>query len=269
MTKADTDLDALFTLPLAGFTAARNALVKRLKQSERSDEAAKVMALSKPSISAWAVNQLYWKHRNEFDRLLAAGAHASEAHAAQLTGKKADVRGALAARREAISALLNLADGLLRAEGHSASPEMMRRIETTLEALSASSSFAKAPMTGRLTDDVGPLGFESLTGLVPDVKPATPAPSKAALKTAEQTLRKARTLADAAAKALKEATAQVKAKEKALRQAEERLAQAKAAMQEAHRIVSDRSAAAESTRKAVEDAERVVESVRSSRPAQR
>jgi hypothetical protein len=56
VTKADTDLDALFTLPLADFTAARNALVKRLKQSERSDEAAKVMALTKPSISAWAVN---------------------------------------------------------------------------------------------------------------------------------------------------------------------------------------------------------------------
>ena len=74
MTKADTDLDALFTLPLADFTAARNALVKRLKQSEHSDEAAKVMALTKPSISAWAVNQLYWKHRNEFDRLLAEGA---------------------------------------------------------------------------------------------------------------------------------------------------------------------------------------------------
>ena len=269
MTKADTDLDALFTLPLAGFTAARNALVKRLKQSERSDEAARVMALPKPSISAWAVNQLYWKHRNEFDRLLAAGAHASEAHAAQLTGKKADVRGALAARREAISALLNLADGLLRAEGHSASPETMRRIETTLETLSASSSFAEASVPGRLTDDVGPLGFESLTGLVPDVKPATPAPSNATLKTAEQTVRKARTHADAAEKALKEATTQVKAKEKALRQAEERLAQAKAAMQEAHRLVRDRSAAAESTRKAVEDAERVVESVRSSRPAQR
>ena len=262
MTKADTELDALFTLPLAGFTAARNALVKRLKQSERSDEAAKVMALPKPSISAWAVNQLYWKHRSEFDRLLAAGAHASEAHAAQLAGKKGDVRGALAARREAISALLNLADGLLRAEGHSASPETMRRIETTLETLSASSSLAEASTPGRLTDDVGPLGFESLTGLVPDVKPATPAPSKADLKTAEQTLRKARTLADAAEKALKEATTQVKAKEKALRQAEERLAQA-------HRLVRDRSAEAESARKAVEDADRVVGSVRSSRPTQR
>ena len=227
------------------------------------------MALAKPSISAWAVNQLYWKHRNEFDRLLAAGALASEAHAAQLTGKKGDMRGAMAVRREAISALLNLADRLLRAEGHSASPETMRRIETTLESLSASSSLAEAPMPGRLTDDVGPLGFESLTGLVPDVKPATPAPSKAALKNAEQTLRKARTLADAAAKALKEATTQVKAKEKALRQAEERLAQARAAMQEAHRLVRDRSAEAESARKAVEDAERVVESGRSSQRAQR
>ena len=179
------------------------------------------------------------------------------------------MRGAMAARREAISALLNLADRLLRAEGHSASPETMRRIETTLETLSASSSIRRGSDAWTPYGRVGPLGFESLAALVPAVKPATPAPSKAALKTAEQTLRKARTLADAAEKALKEATTQVNAKEKALRQAEERLAQARAATEEARRVLRDRSAEAESARKAVEDAERVVESARSSQPAQR
>ena len=87
------DVDALFTLPLAEFTAARNALIKQLKKANRDLDAEKVKALAKPSVSAWAVNQLYWRHRNEFDRLLAAGARFGHAHATQLGGRNADVQG--------------------------------------------------------------------------------------------------------------------------------------------------------------------------------
>jgi hypothetical protein len=43
------DVDALFRLPVAEFTSARNALAARLKKSGRSDEAASVKALAKPS----------------------------------------------------------------------------------------------------------------------------------------------------------------------------------------------------------------------------
>ena len=56
-------MDALFKLPLAEFTGARNDLAARLKREGRANDSNFVKALAKPSISAWAVNQLHWNHR--------------------------------------------------------------------------------------------------------------------------------------------------------------------------------------------------------------
>ena len=56
----DDEVDALFRLPLAEFTSARNALAAKLKKSGRGDEATRVKALAKPQISDVGVNQLYW-----------------------------------------------------------------------------------------------------------------------------------------------------------------------------------------------------------------
>ena len=82
----EADVDALFRLPVAEFTVARNALAAELKKSGRGEDAARVKALAKPSISAWAVNQLYWDHREEFDQLIALG---ERIHQAQKSGNVA------------------------------------------------------------------------------------------------------------------------------------------------------------------------------------
>ena len=55
------DLDALFQLPLNEFTGARNALASRLQKAGRKEEADHVRRLTKPPVSAWVVNQLFWK----------------------------------------------------------------------------------------------------------------------------------------------------------------------------------------------------------------
>src|SRR5712664_2694536 len=86
----EDDVDALYKLPLTEFTAARNALAGRLKQGGRGNEADFVKALVKPSISAWAVNQLYWKHRDAFDQLIATGERFRQAQASRLARKVAD-----------------------------------------------------------------------------------------------------------------------------------------------------------------------------------
>src|SRR5262249_51238488 len=137
-----------------------------LKKSGRSEEAGEVKALSKPSVSAWAVNQLYWNHRDAFNALMSAGQQFRRAQALQLAGKPADTRGPLADRREALSSLSHLADALLRQEGHGASSETLRRIGTTLEALSALSGPERSS-PGRLTQDIDPPGFGSLAELMP------------------------------------------------------------------------------------------------------
>jgi DNA repair exonuclease SbcCD ATPase subunit len=167
--KQSSDTDSLFQLPPAEFTAARNALAGKLKKAGRDDEAARVKALIKPSLPAWAVNQLYWQQRKAFDRLIEAGDAFRKAQGAQLGGRKADLRGPLEARREALSDLTRLAAEVMRKAGHNPTPDIVRRITTTLEALATYGSHEGAPPAGRLTDDIDPPGFEALAALVPQV----------------------------------------------------------------------------------------------------
>ena len=164
---AVSDVDDLFRLPLEEFTAARNALAATLKKSGRGDEADRVKRLPKPPISAWTVNQLFWRHRKAFDRLVAAGETFREAQAAQLEGKSGDLRGPLEARREALADLATRAATVLREAGHNPTPDVMRRVTTTLEALATYGSHPDAPQAGRLTDDVDAPGFEALAALIP------------------------------------------------------------------------------------------------------
>jgi hypothetical protein len=163
------DIDALFQLALPDFTAARNALASRLKKAGRRDEAEAVKGLQKPPISAWTVNQLFWKHRAAFDRLIDAGQKFRAAQVAQLSGRSADIRGPLDARREALADLSKRAAQVLRDASHPPGPDVMRRVTTTLEALSTYGGLAGTPQPGRLSDDVDPPGFETLAALVPRV----------------------------------------------------------------------------------------------------
>src|SRR5262245_33948621 len=122
------DLDALFKLPLTSFTVERNALATRLKKAGRSDDAERVKSIAKPSVSVWAANQRYWQHQDAFNRLVATGERFVRAQASQFAGKAADLRGPLAERREALSALALAAETLLHEAGHNATPDTMRRI---------------------------------------------------------------------------------------------------------------------------------------------
>src|SRR5947207_5369334 len=121
------DVDALFRLPQSEFTAARNELVAKLKKAGDAKTAEYVKALGKPSISAWVTNQLYWRDRKLFERLLAAGEAFRQAQAAQLAGRSADLRAPLDARRLALAELAKQAASILRDGGHPATPDAMRR----------------------------------------------------------------------------------------------------------------------------------------------
>jgi hypothetical protein len=237
VTNADNveeDINRLFELPLAEFTAARNALATRLKKAGRSDDAERVKSLAKPPVSAWAVNQLYWRHRETFDALIAAGKQLRTAYTLQLSNKPADTHGPSAARREALASLLHWADHILREAGHTPTPEMMRRITTSLEAISAAESKADVP-AGRLTQDVSPLGFESFAGLVPEI---------------------------GRVKSGRDATTHDAAAARARRKAEERLQKAVDAADEARQRVDSLTAEIERARRVLADAERRVEKAR-------
>jgi len=300
-TAATGDIDALFKLPLAEFTAARNALSTTLKRAGRQGDADAVKALPKPSIPAWVVNQLYWHNRADFNRLIEAGERFRNAQATQLAGKSTDVREPLNTRREALSKLAHLAAEQLRAGGYSATPEMMRRVTTTLEALSTYGALPDAPRAGRLTDDVAPPGFETLAALVPRVgqttrdydgpthvlpfrqetrapkarrdseddarrreeeRKAEVAAARAAVQEAERTLRDARKTAEQAEAALKHAATRAKETERERQELEKTFEKAVAAADAAKQDARRVAGEAEEAAQAVADAERALEQAR-------
>lgn len=293
----DAEVDALFQLPPGEFTAARNAFATRLKKAGHPDDAEQVKSLAKPSVTAWAANQLYWRHREAFDRLLDTGEKFRRAQAAQLSGKATDLRGPLEARRAALADLSKLAAGVLRDGGSSPTPENMRRITTTLEALSTYGATADAPRPGRLQDDVEPPGFETLAALVPRVDEGggrstgpthvipfqqKPRPAKrgrgklspeaearqaeeerqaraVARHEAERALREAKKSAQQAEERLKKAAARAKQAEQDKADAEARLEKATAAADAARQEARRVAAEAEEAAQALQDAERALE----------
>jgi hypothetical protein len=155
-TKIDTKIDDLYRLPLAEFTAARNALAKTVT----GDEAKRVRALVKPTLVPWALNQLFWKARPTYERLLKSGDAVRKAQIAALEGRGGDVRRASEAHRKALADALRETTRLAEAEGSHPGADDLARM---LEALSLSATHPERP--GRLTEIVQPAGFEALAGV--------------------------------------------------------------------------------------------------------
>jgi colicin import membrane protein len=154
----DSKIDELYQKPLHEFTASRNALAKTLSGAD----ATRTRALTKPTVVAWTVNQLYWQARATYDRLRAAGERLRKAQIATLKGQSADVRGASEAHRKAIADAAARAAAIAEKAGPAPDADELSR---TLEALSVAAELPEAP--GRLTRALKPAGFEALTGVSP------------------------------------------------------------------------------------------------------
>jgi len=299
---APSDIDTLFQLPLTEFTKARHALAARLRAAGQVAQAAAVNALPKPSLSAWTVNQLYWRHRKAFDQLRVAGDRLRKAQASQLAGKGGELRGLVEAHRAGVAELSTRAAALLRDAGHPPTPDLTRRITTTLEALAAYGRQPSAPPAGRLTADVDPPGFDALAALIPrrgarakgagqsriipfrqhtesdptkkldaagkkrqheQERQAQHAAATAALRDAERTLRDARKAAAHAEAALRDAAARAKAAEKRKAALEKGLDHAVADADGARQEARRVASAAEEAAQAVADAEEQVRTLES------
>jgi hypothetical protein len=292
--KLNAEVDELFKLPLAEFTGARNALAARLKQNGRANDANLVKTLTKPSVSAWAVNQLYWNHRKEVDALRAAGQRIRKA---QTSGFGKGMRESLDARREVLVQLSDLATSLLSEAGHNPGPDTVRRITTTLEALSALGSVEDGPTLGRLSQDVDPPGFESLASFMAgafttkaervspsktvgaraskgtreaaedtrqarhakEVRQARIVAAKLSLQAAKKSLADARADAQSLDVAQRKAHAEAKHADKQVREAEERLKKATVVSEAAAERAEAIAAEAQEAAKAAEVAKRAVE----------
>lgn len=264
-TGPDAEIDALFRLPLAEFTSARNALAARLNKLGRAIDAKRVKSLAKPPAPAWAVNQLYWQNPKAIDELIGVTDRIRKAQTGKI--KNADLRGLFNEKKRMMGGLTERASAILTAAGHAASTDAMRRVSATLEALAVWGKTEGAPQAGRLTADLDPPGFDALATVMAGTKidsanvlsfrarkttedrVAARAHARDAVKAAEKLLRQARGDAERAQTALKKANARAAAVEKQKQEIDARYAEAR----EEARTASNEARNAE---QAVADAER-------------
>ncbi|MGH9311456.1 MAG: hypothetical protein ACRD1U_18905 [Vicinamibacterales bacterium] len=161
-------VDRLYQVPLNEFIAERNALAK-----SAGPDGAEIRALQKPTLPAWAINQLYWQQRDIYDQLIDAAADIRATHNAALRGQRADLRGAGKAHDDAIERAFKAILTLLADSGHPVTDATRQAIQTTLRALPSEEP------PGRLSRQLEPRGFEVLGVAAPAGRvKAAPPPAK-------------------------------------------------------------------------------------------
>lgn len=166
----------LYGLPLDRFVAERDALARALRADGRREEAVEVGALRKPSIGAWAVNQVVRTQGRTVAELFDAGDALREAQEDVLAGR-GDARGLRAAgerERAAVDALVNAARGLLTSDGHELSAAVIDRVADTAHAAAFDDTARAEVRAGRLERELhhAGLGISAGTGAAIPVRPA-------------------------------------------------------------------------------------------------
>lgn len=267
----------LYGLPLDRFIPERAALAKALRGEKRRDEAGEVAALRKPSVAAWAVNQLVRTQTDEIRALFEAGDELIRAQADAAAGERVGevMRDATRRRREVISRLVQAAQGLLSSDGHPLSQTTLERVGDTLRAAAVDEEARRQVQGGCLAHELRFVGLgvgDALAGAPPRPAPKPPAVRrrKASESDADAEVAARQAEADAEAgrarkAALKEARhAEADARqaatraEKGLAAAQARRDEAAASLEEAEGRLADAEATAERAARELANAERAV-----------
>lgn len=161
----DARIDRLFALPLDRFVQERNALAAELRGENRADEAGRVKALSRPALPAWALNQVYWHARREYDRLTAAGDRMRALQRQALAGRKVALDDPTRERQEAVRAVVDRAAALMEEAGQTVTEATRHRIAVSADAIAAYGSRPGEYVPGRLEKELQPPGFAALADL--------------------------------------------------------------------------------------------------------
>jgi hypothetical protein len=161
------EADRLFELPLDEFTAARNELARRLKRDGDAEAAEQVGALAKPSVAAWAVNQLARREPEAVRSLLNLASRLRNAQERSLKGERAadELRAAQAEERDVIRTLTQRAGDILREADRPASGTTLERVSSLLRAAAVAEPGRTSLREGRLSGDVEVSGFDAFAGL--------------------------------------------------------------------------------------------------------
>jgi len=158
---------ALYALPLAEFTNARNALAKELKAKGQTKEAKATQQLKRPVVTAWAVNQLAHRAPEKIEALLAAARTLEAAHRKALSGLGPQaLKEANRAFQQTLDALMTEAHRLLSTEGRAITSELFRQAEETLRAAALGTEEDRATLAqGMLTQPLQQAGLGAFSPL--------------------------------------------------------------------------------------------------------
>jgi hypothetical protein len=275
--------DELYGLPLDEFTRARDERAKGLRKKGDREAADAVKALRKPTVAAWALNQLSRTRRKDVEQLLAAGEELQAAQEELLAGgDRWAFQRAAAHEREMVAELAGDAE-----------PGLAEKLAATLHAAALDPEVAEELRAGRLVREREAIGGFGAPAAAPAAEPAprpqrkskprapghtaaTPAKAKAdetarAARTkakADETGRRERVAAartderharrelDAAAKALEHARTRAEAAEAHAAEANERARTTADRLKEARRAEAAARKAHERAARALGSAER-------------
>ena len=253
-------MDRLYELPPEEFTAARDELAKRLGAEGERDEARRVRALRRPTLTAWAINRLARERSDDLEELIAVGNDLRKAQRRALSGGGAKaLKDPTTRRREVQARLLAAAREILAGRGAGASEE----VSDTLDAVVLDEDAAELVRAGQLTK---PLPAPSSFGLSPALTVVPDEAEEADEEADGPAIDELEATADAAARdaaEFRERAARAEAEAERLREAADTAeTRAKAAEGRAERA----RAAADRAARAASDAADELQAARAGRP---
>jgi hypothetical protein len=234
--------DELYSLPLDEFTAARNDLERRLRRDGEREEAQAVKALRKPTVAAWALNQVARQNEEGLKALLGAGERLRGAQEALLEGgDRGELAAAAEEERESVGRLSREAAAIAAEAGVATGAGLDEKLRATLHAAATDAEVAGELAAGRLTREREVMGMFGLAE-----PPAETAPARRPAKAGRR----------GAAKAKDDGEAErAKAEEKAAEEAERRAREVERELKAAGRAESK-------ARRRLAQAERTAEAAR-------
>lgn len=150
--------EQLYGLPLAEFTAARDARAKELK-ADAPELAAAAKALRKPTLAAWVVNLLVRRDPDQIAQLVAVGEALRDAAGSLDAGQ---LRELTKQRRQLTAAVTTTARHHAAAEGQPVTEAVATEVESTLTAAMLDASAAAALRSGLLVRPLSTTGLGDL-----------------------------------------------------------------------------------------------------------
>ena len=155
--------DQLYGLPLDEFTKARDELAGHLKNEGSTEQASRVKKLRKPSVAAWALNQLARRNPDLVEELLRLRDELAEASG------PAELRSLSDERKRHIAQLLHRSEEILVEGGHAPAASTLDKIRQSLYA-GDDPDEREAMIVGRLVRELQPAGgLEHIFALGPEV----------------------------------------------------------------------------------------------------